>query len=283
VKHPLRKKTSKATAPAPRRWGSSAGRFLAIFLGLALFLNPPQTALGDCDGGPIAPSSATCQFTQAANASLGLNATIWFQQPVNDSWWWAEYGNLTWAFEPNLAFWSYVWADVARITAAFAPAVSLKEILWSLPLKDWENPNSTTPMGQLIDFNNGTYYHFGCFLIPYPSETRIVGAGIAVDNYTIIAHFAPLFPSESWFAKVYWDVRDKTDLSDAQWTALADQLAAHLNATWYIDACVFKKEYPHCDETNGLSWPCDAIFLGLLVLLGVGTKRKRRIRRNGSR
>ncbi|MFX0201609.1 MAG: hypothetical protein ACFFCW_36300, partial [Candidatus Hodarchaeota archaeon] len=74
------------------RFSLIAGLVLAF-----LWAHPPPTE-GCIDGEVVALSYANLYFNQVVNASLGFNTTMWFQQQVNDSYWWQYNKNLTWAF-----------------------------------------------------------------------------------------------------------------------------------------------------------------------------------------
>jgi hypothetical protein len=254
---------------APKRGGLCIGVVLVV----GLLLLPSEAATGDeCVPGLFAQRYAICQFSDFANASLAVNATMWFQHPFNDSWWWGEYGNLTWAFDPNLAFWTLFYDELLRITATLSAAVALEKVEWDVPLIDPLYPESNRSWGFITDYNNGSYFTGIAYY--YPQGNGSQGGPLSAENLTIILSSGGLssLPDEHWRARPFWK---REDLSERQWTALADQLGAQLNATWYMENCVFLKAGMECSETNGSSWPFDAAFLGLLVLLGRRTKRKR--------
>ncbi|MHA2232717.1 MAG: hypothetical protein ACXAB4_09515, partial [Candidatus Hodarchaeales archaeon] len=85
----------------------------AIGLLLILLFLQPIPARGDC-GGPYV-DYAICQFTREVDASLNLNATMWFLRQVNDSWMWEHNGSLTWVADPNLAFWRFFYDELLQI------------------------------------------------------------------------------------------------------------------------------------------------------------------------
>ncbi|MHA2233284.1 MAG: hypothetical protein ACXAB4_12450, partial [Candidatus Hodarchaeales archaeon] len=143
------------------------------------------------------------------------------------------------------------------------------------------------PATFIADIGNGTYRYgpgvLDCF---YGSEKTIHnypfseegpfprGYGYRASNYTIIiASDYLLLAAEHWLAEAWWDRRG---LSNAEWTVLAEQLATQLNATWYLDACVFPMAgILDNDADAGASWPFETVVLGLLILIGLVRKRRR--------
>jgi hypothetical protein len=223
-----------------------------------------KAALSQCEEGPIAQRYALCYFAHTVNDSLSLNATIWFQRPFNISGWWAEYGNLTWAFDPNLAFWAYFQDELARITAVVSSKIAVESVRWGFPLRDDLHPDSNDPAGDIIDYNNGSYRPTIFYIYPAPLDNPAA----LVTNLTFALGIpgVQVLPSEYWHARVYWDM---TLLSEAQWTPLAEQLSDKLNATWYMKACIFDIVYAEC---NGTAWPFETVFLGFFILVGLTGK-----------
>ncbi len=249
-----------------RSWGRSVP---LIVLLLAFWISEPTPV----QGGLVAGSLAFCEFTGEVNASLGLNATVWFQRPFNDSWTWEHNSTLTWAFDPNLAFWTFFYDEVLRITATVAPEVPVREVWWRLPV---QYPDY---VGYIIDWNNGSYAPtLNVYLKQFGNLSDHEGL-VLVENLTFVLseqwvfmRHLQLLPSTHWGAKVYWfEVPSTLDLSDAEWNAIAERFSTHLNATWYVKSCRFYKTET---GSNGSEWPFDAIFLGLLVLMGWGSKRR---------
>jgi hypothetical protein len=199
---------------------------------------------------------------------------MWFQQSFNLSGWWAEYGNLTWAFDPNLAFWAYFQGELARITAVVSSKIAVESVMWGIPLRDNLHPDSNESAGRIIDYNNGSYYPTNNYLYPETSENP--AAPVANLTFALGIPGAQVLPGEYWHARVYWDI---TALSEAQWMPLAEQLSEQLNATWYMKACIFNIVYAEC---NGAAWPFEAIFLGFFILAGLAAKGRRSTRKKAS-
>ncbi|MHA2495328.1 MAG: hypothetical protein ACXAEI_07560, partial [Candidatus Hodarchaeales archaeon] len=122
----------------------------------------------------------------------------------------------------------------------------------------------------IYDYNNGSYY---TTLSVYPEVNYPPDRPAAVENLTFVLTevwegFPPprLLSPEYWRATIIWH---SERVSDGKWLATADRLSTRLNATWYVKSCVFTK-----DAISDASWPFEAIFLGLLVLVGLGSKRR---------
>ncbi|MFW9917537.1 MAG: hypothetical protein ACFFGZ_18195 [Candidatus Thorarchaeota archaeon] len=216
---------------------------------------------------------ATCHFTHVVNDSLGLNATIWFERLINDSWMWEHNGTLTWAFDPNLAFWTFFYEELIRITADVAPGVPVSKVRWGFPVVTLWEPDSDLPVGFIVDYNNGSYYT-GAALYPQTFENYTeYNSSIPVENLTFVfseqwehmRNFSLLLPVH-WIAHACWDTRS---LSDAEWLEAADRLSTRLNGTWYIKSCHIRK-LP--TGNNGANWLIEPVVLGLLVL---GSMRSR--------
>jgi MYXO-CTERM domain-containing protein len=259
---------------------SLAKAVLVISL-LITLLGAPSIPVTSREGGSlVAQRWGYCHFNQAVNASLDLNATIWFQYPFNDSYWWEHTGNLTWAFDPNLAFWAFVEADLPRISAAVAPNAPIEAFGWNTPFS-----TSNQASGFICNVENPGYRYGGnrwnclyavSWAYPFPETSEgpfQPDTNLRAFNYTLVAVEIPTLPMDQWTAEVWWNT---TGLSDAQWTALADQLSARLNATWYMEACIIPKLQIEGNDTDtGTPWPFEMTLLGLLALLGLGRKRKR--------
>jgi hypothetical protein len=253
-----------------KKWSFQVRAFPLTGLMMLFSLIVP-TVSGTAGGTTIVASpEATCQFTRAVNDSLGLNATMWFPYLVNDSWMWEHNGTLTWAVEPNLAFWTYLWEELERLTAELIPEVPLRKIEWSLPVEaplEW-GPN--LPGGFIYDYNNGSYY---TTLSVYPEVNYPPDRPAAVENLTFVLtdqwesmQHARLLAPEYWIATIIWH---SERVSDGKWLTIADRLSTRLNATWYVKSCVFTK-----DAISDANWPFETVFLGLLVLVGLGSKRR---------
>jgi hypothetical protein len=252
---------------------------LSLFL---LLLSPPSSPTASCEpGGEVALRFAYCHFNQAANASLGLNATSWFQYPFNDSYWWAWYGNLTWAFDPNLAFWAFVEADLPRISAAVAPDVPIEALGWNIPFS-----LANQASGFISNVGNPGYRYGGdksncldgvSWAYPFPETSEgpfQPGTNLRAFNYTLVATTIPTLPMDQWTAEVWWNT---TGVDYSTWNEVADRLAARLNATWYMENCHFPRVAVEgdCPDDTGSPWPFEMTFLGLLVLTGLlGSKRQ---------
>lgn len=252
---------------------------LSLFL---LLLWSPSSPAASCErGGEVALRFAYCHFNQAVNTSLGLNATTWFQYPFNDSYWWAWYGNLTWAFDPNLAFWAFVEADLPRISAVVAPDVPIEALGWNTPFGLVYEPFgficNVENLGYRYggDMSNCLYAASWAYPFPETSEGPLQpGTGLRAFNYTLIATTLPALPMDQWTAEVWWNI---TGVDDWTWTEVADRLASRLNATWYIENCHFPRVdvLGDCSDTTRSPWPFESVFLGLLAILGLRHKRKR--------
>lgn len=269
----------------------SLAKAVLVISFLTTLLGPPAFPVASREGAGLAAQRwGYCHFNQAVNASLDLNATIWFQYPFNDSHWWEHTGNLTWAFDPNLAFWAFVEADFPRISAAVAPHVPIEALGWNTPFS-----TTNQASGFISNVGNRGYRYGGdmwnclyavsdAYPFPGTSESPFQpGTSRRAFNYTLVATEIPILPMDHWTAEVWWNT---TGLSHAQWTALADQLSAHLNATWYMEACIIPKLQIEGNDTDtGTSWPFEMTFLGLLVLaglLGINTGRRGKRRRLAS-
>lgn len=260
----------------PRHWAFPKKTFVLALFMTGLFVIPLTPALSECDEGPYAARYASGYFTRTANESLGLDATIWTQRSFNSSGWWAEYGNLTWAFDPNLAFWTYFQAELATITAAISSEIAVERVEWGMPLIASGDLESNQPWGDIIDYNNGSYRTTAFY--PYPWLNPLESTAIAAENLTFVLRVIEVgndivlpLAADYWRANVYWDY---SGLSMAQWTELTKSLSDRLNATWYMKASVFDYQYAKCDETTGLSWPFEVIVLGLLAVVCL-LRRKR--------
>ena len=258
--------------------------FITVLVMTLLFVHPtPVKSDWGRNSGPFADGIATCQFTNVVNDSLGLNSTIWLNYQINDSRIWEANGTLTWAFDPNFAFWAYFWADFARIMTSIGIDAPLDRVLWSLPVKHPNEPISDYPLGWVIDFNNGTYSHDDTFAKHYPAEDEAIFCGIGVSNYTIVylgalvhpSERAPLHPREQWAAKASWPIGEGPGVgSEAEWNETAHLLSARLNDTWYIESCTFGKSYNA--GSDNVAWPIQMTLFGLLILVGLGSKRWQR-------
>ncbi|MFQ5980509.1 MAG: hypothetical protein ACE5OZ_20415 [Candidatus Heimdallarchaeota archaeon] len=62
---------------------------------------------------------------------------------------------------------------------------------------------------------------------------------------------------------------------DGQWALAADQLGTLLNATWYVESCVFPQVVAACDDTNNgeALWPVEMTLLGLLAIFMMVRKK----------
>ncbi|MHA2496486.1 MAG: hypothetical protein ACXAEI_13460, partial [Candidatus Hodarchaeales archaeon] len=125
-----------------KKWCGLARILSHTVLMTGLCLIPPTPTGGN---GSIALQVATCQFSYAVNDSLGLNATIWFERLIIDSWMWEHNGTLTWVFDPNLPFWTFFYEELIRSTADIAPSVRVREVRWGLPVITLSGPASDLP------------------------------------------------------------------------------------------------------------------------------------------
>ncbi|MHA2271421.1 MAG: hypothetical protein ACXACI_06130 [Candidatus Hodarchaeales archaeon] len=256
-----------------KKWCGLARILSLAVLMTNLCLIPPVPASSN---GIVALQVATCQFSYAVNDSLGLNATIWFERLINDSWMWEHNGTLTWVFDPNLPFWTFFYEELIRITADIAPGVPVRKVRWGLPVISLSGPASDLPGGFITDYNNGSHYAPAAF---YPqifeNYTEYIHP-VPVENLTFVfsEQWEPLrnlnlLPPVHWFANVYWN---SSNLSDAEWLDAADRLSTYLNGTWYITSCHILK-LPTLD--NGAGWPIETVVLGLVVLLYLASRQQR--------
>jgi hypothetical protein len=246
----------------------------AAFLVILLVIQP-VSAQEDC-GEPFATSDAVCNFTQEMDEDLDQQAKPWFRRQFNDSWTWEHNNSLTWAFDPNLAFWAFFHDQLADIAANLSSKISVGWVDWAFPLTDRtpkERPGLSGPLFfplyTIRDRNDGFYYPN--FFLPYPDALEVPPPAhrrIFVENLTFVLNgswdrwgFSDL-PPEEWIAKIVWK---RHELSDDKWDDLATAISKRLNASWYVQSCAFELYVPECSSGRR---PGTVLF-GLLILLAL--------------
>jgi hypothetical protein len=250
----------------------------AAFLVILLVIQP-VSAQEDC-GEPFATSDAVCNFTQEMDEDLDQQAKPWFRRQFNDSWTWEHNGSLTWAFDPNLAFWAFFHDQLADIAANLSSKIAVRWVDWAFPLIDRASEERPGPFASFFllwtirDHNSGFYYPN--FFLPYPDAFEVpppANRRIFVENLTFVLNGSwdrwgvSVLPPEEWVAKIVWT---RPEVSDDKWDDLATAISKRLNASWYVQSCAFEIYVPECSS----AWPPEAVLLGLLVLVGF-LRRKR--------
>lgn len=239
-----------------KKFGIPLSAIVASVIALSLLIAFLGALNQGCSGDSTTTSRAFVQFSLRTDETTGLNATPWFQYPVNDSWVWGYNKSLTWAFTANLVFWNFFRDEIQQITQSVAAEYSIDRIQWNLPVQSYwtytsgnETYEHYSDFAEVTVYGNGSYRMLDEYLPTFPEGSRF-----ASDNITFYLSGEDLFttvrvaPAATWTAAIEWqhETLERFWLDDENWDEIAKAIAAELKQTWYVTTCEFLIDQPDC-------------------------------------